>query len=139
MAAKEINIAESTVSVSYKKTHRDWTGNLKLQDVMLLQLQKLLTQHPLTEDYFQAFFQEHEFTSGAVDLSIVAKGRDDLVKEFSIKGLLSNLGLGGNNVLEEVFLTTSLFGYLSDKKNSENREFVFDTAIQQGAMYCSRV
>jgi hypothetical protein len=135
LAAKEINIAESKASVSYKKTSGDWTGNLKLQEVMLLQLQKLLTQHPLAEDYFQAFFQEHKFTSGAVDLSIVAKGRDDLVNEFSIEGQLSNLGLDGNNVFEEVSAAISIAGNLLNKQNSENWKFVFDTSIQQGAMY----
>ena len=79
---------------------------------MLLPLQKLLTQH-----------------------SLLAKGRGDFVKEFSIEELLSNLGLDGDNVLEEVSLETSLFANLSDKKNSENWKFAFDTTIQQGTMY----
>jgi len=131
LAAKELDIAESKVSIMYKKNQNNWTGTITLKEVLLIQLQKLLTQYSIA----QGFFQGHEFTSGVADLTIIAKGQDDFVNEYGIDGLFSNTGIDGENVLENVSQAISLLAHQAEKQDSERWEFVVDTTLQQGAMY----
>ena len=123
MSMKTALHAGGNMDLIFNRNDQGWKGTLNMDEIVATQIQGLLAHYKS--------FQDHALTSGSINGSITATGNDNYIDVFKIAAEISDLGIDGTNILEDVNLILNLAG----QKKGNGWQLTHDAVIHRGAMY----